>query len=445
MTVDEKISRVIAGMVSIDSFWGYLFSHMQRKCADESFDAAMGVYITERGTINLVYHKTMLNEVDDRTIQIILEHEGWHILNKHPLRRSKILSEFGVSFKDEPRPTNEAESIKYVTKGMFLRFLCDIYNIAADMVTNYIIHAPDVLDIKTAHGDNYPLVHASNAKYNLEDNKTVEYYFNELYKKNKDDQQSFMDDVESMLRSHEGWGVGAGEDKSLMESKVEAYIKKLVYDAYKHTRNRGNLPGDLRDLIDGILSPPQIPYYQMIKRLVRASRISKIKRSPTKFNKKRAYAFTMHKNGKMDFLPYPGTRKDETFKIVIGIDTSGSMSLPECLEGLSASKSIIENDPHCETTVLQCDTRVVAEYQIKRLSDIKADIYGRGGTTLAPMLKRAQELNCDVALIFTDAECDDFTQIPRSNMPKKVIWVIPHSANDAAIAGTGFIVRVDKK
>ena len=152
----------------------------------------------------------------------------------------------------------------------------------------------------------------------------------------------------------------------------------------------------------------------------------------------------MCKNGTMYFLPYPpGTRDDETFKIVIGIDASGSMVLPRYLKSLSAgSKSIIENDLRYETTVLHCDTRILAEYRIKKLDDIRPDIYG-GGTTLAPMLKRAQELNCDVALIFTDGLCDDFTQVPRADMPKKVIWVIPRGADDRYFAGTGSIIRID--
>lgn len=443
VTAEEKLSRAIAGMVNVDSFWGYLFSHVQRTCAPDDFKYAMGIGPTSRGTLELIYNKDMILQTDNKTIELILEHEGWHILDKHILRRAKMLDDFGLSVSDMNEETADKDKVlKVINKKLFIKFLCDIHNQAADMSVNYLINAPDSLNIKTENSDVYTLVHARNQDPPLEDNKSTEYYFIELYKKYKDKCEAV--GIGSLLDDHDGWDLGdTAEDNSLVSSKIESYIKKLVYNSYKHTRNRGNLPGKLKELIDSILSPPKIPYYQMIKRLIRASRISKIKRSPTKFNKKRSYAFYMHKNGKMDFLPYPGTRRDETFKLVIGIDTSGSMSGDACMEGLSASKSIIENDQNCYTTVLQCDTEVVEEYIIKKLSDIRFELKGRGGTRLAPMLKRAQELDCDVALIFTDAECEDFTKIPRSEMPKKVIWVIPHDANDSTIAGTGFIIRVD--
>lgn len=438
---DQKIARCVAGLIGIDSFWGYLFSHIKRTKSD--FDYMMGVGLNERGSIELFFNSDMVMSASDRTLQLVLEHEGWHILDKHIIRRAKILEEFGVSIKDMNAVADEeCKVIDVVNKKLFVKFLCNLHNAAADISVNYTISAPDILpDIKTKDGHEYTLIHAHNQDPPLEDGKSTEFYFIELYKRNKDKQEAI--NVGDLLGDHGGWELGDSENQSLVTSRLEAQIKKLVYDSYKHTRNRGNLPGKLKDMINEILSPPKIPYYQIIKKLVRASRLIKIQRSPTKLNKKRAYAFQMHKNGKLDFLPYPGHVKDTTFSIVVGTDTSGSMSLERCFEGLSACKNLIESDPSCKTTVLQCDTEILCEYVIKKLSDIKKEINGRGGTTLYPMLKRAKELDADVTLIFTDAECEDFTKIPKSEMPKKIIWVIPADANDRTIQGTGYIVRVN--
>ena len=187
VTAEEKLSRAIAGMVNVDSFWGYLFSHVQRTCAPDDFKYAMGIGPTSRGTLELIYNKDMILQTDNKTIELILEHEGWHILDKHILRRAKMLDDFGLSVSDMNEETADKDKVlKVINKKLFIKFLCDIHNQAADMSVNYLINAPDSLNIKTENSDVYTLVHARNQDPPLEDNKSTEYYFIELYKKYKD-------------------------------------------------------------------------------------------------------------------------------------------------------------------------------------------------------------------------------------------------------------------
>jgi predicted metal-dependent peptidase len=118
------------------------------------------------------------------------------------------------------------------------------------------------------------------------------------------------------------------------------------------------------------------------------------------------------------------------------------MSKDEILEGLGGCKNIIENDRHCRVTVIENDTKIHKEYEIKKLRDIQYKIKGRGGTTLQPGLERCRELRTDVTLCFTDAACDNINEVPRKLLPKKIIWVV-NSDNVSMIDKTGFIVRIN--
>jgi predicted metal-dependent peptidase len=117
----------------------------------------------------------------------------------------------------------------------------------------------------------------------------------------------------------------------------------------------------------------------------------------------------------------------------------------EILEGLSGVKNIIENDRYCYATVLEVDTVVEKEYDVKRIRDLQFNIKGRGGTTLFPGLERAKELNPDVVLAFTDGGCENINLIPRKLLPKKIIWVITGGGSASCVNETGFIVRIDDK
>ena len=179
--------------------------------------------------------------------------------------------------------------------------------------------------------------------------------------------------------------------------------------------------------------------------MIKGTRYSKFKRSLTKINRKRTYVFTLQGDDCIpEISPFPGKTRDMTFDICVLIDTSGSMSQDDVLEGLSGVKNIIENDRHCYTTVLEVDAAVEKEYQVKRLKDIQFNIKGRGGTTLTPGLERARELGCDVCLAFTDGYTENINMISRKRLPKKLIWVITSNGTADSVNQTGYIVKIWK-
>jgi predicted metal-dependent peptidase len=406
------MKNLIARFVLKYNYWGYLFSRVRRQ-AEKNLPSIMGVAPEPDGTICLYYNPPLVDGTDDANLTKVIEHEGMHLLNKHIPRLIKILS-------------NEPDTFKKGVKAQ-------IWNQAADCAVNQQAKFKDDFII---NGKHWPICLPSTMK--LPEGKLSEWYYLELLKNAK---------IVNMpsIGDHGKWkeNLKGVTDHDALARKVDQHVRRLVKESVKtFNKDRGRLPSHIAELIAANLAPPKAPYYQLIRKLVRGSRLSKFKRSPTRINRKRTYAFHLKGTGLPLISPFPGKSRDYTFNIVILIDTSGSMSNMDIAEGLSGVKNIIEKDRHCYVTVLEVDAGVEKEYECKRVRDIQFNVKGRGGTTLGPGLFRARELGCDVCLAFTDGYTENINQIPRKKLPKKTIWVINKGGTAQNINQTGFVVQI---
>jgi predicted metal-dependent peptidase len=310
-----------------------------------------------------------------------------------------------------------------------------VWNIAADCCVNESIHLKEIEIDKKLFPACLPEL------YNLPKNYSSEFYYYELLKNRK------IKFFTESPNSHEGWisEIKSIEDLLSLARKTDSFTKDIIKESVKNfNKSRGHLPCGLEELIKEALKPPQLPYYQIIRKLVKASRFSKYRRSFTKLNRKRTYLFCIGDKNIPQLCPFPGKTKDFTFRISILLDTSGSMSLENVLEGLSGIRDIIEKDRNCFVNIIECDAKVQKEYQVKKLRDIQMGICGRGGTTLFPGLERCKELDSDIVLVFTDGFCDNINEIPKRLLPKKIVWVLTKNGSDNDINKTGVIVRLKK-
>ena len=424
----EKIKNLIAKLTLRNQYWGYLFGRIGR-VASNSLPSIMGVSPTKDGSLQLNYNPELINNTEEVVIEKALEHEGIHVLNKHVSRLLRILA-------------NEMDEQKKVGKTK-------IYNIAADCAANQLMDMPHELII-----DGRPWTMCFPDLYDLPEKQTTEFYYEALYKKAEENKNSTGEGDEGIggeydqMDDHSEWDKVSSEvaDLNALSRKIDSKTQEIIRETLKSFNKRqGKLPAGLAELIDEILQPPKAPYYQIIRKLVKASRYSKFIRHHSKINRKRTYVFAIGDKNIPQISPFPGRTRDLSFDIVLILDTSGSMSKEDIMEGLSGIKNIIENDRYCKVTVLEIDTKIHKEYEVNRISDIQFDILGRGGTRMQPALERAKELNGDVTLCFTDGYCDAINQMKRTLFPKKIIWVIQEDNNGGTInsvKGTGFIVRV---
>ncbi|MHA1815241.1 MAG: VWA-like domain-containing protein [Candidatus Heimdallarchaeaceae archaeon] len=410
----ERIKQLIARFVLKYNYWGYLFARIRRRPAQ--FHSIMGVAPEKDGTISLYYNPALMEGTSDSEVIKVIEHEGMHLLNKHIPRFIRILA-------NEVNEKRKADKHK-------------IWNVAADCCVNEQIGLTEPVMI---NGKEWPPCLPEN--YGMPKKQVTEFYFYELLK-NAQKIPSY-----GALGDHEGWLKAAEgvSDLSSLSRKVDQHLQNIIRESVKNfSKERGRLPGYIADLIAGALEPPKAPYYQIIARLIRGTKLSKFKRSPTRINRKRVYTFHLKDKNLPLISPFPGKMRDLTFMIVVLVDTSGSMNQEDILEGLSGVKNIIEKDRHCYVVVLEVDTVVEKEYEVNRIKDIQFDVKGRGGTTLRPGLERARELMCDVCLAFTDGFTENINEIPRKALPKKIIWVIDQNGTAETLNQTGPVVRITK-
>jgi predicted metal-dependent peptidase len=421
--IDKRLKELIAKWVLKDDYWGFLFSRIRRK-PSKHIPSIMGIGAEYDGTLSLLYKPELVEGTADDQIHLIIEHEGMHVLNKHLVRTLKIIA-------DTPGGI----------KAFNLSGKSQILNIAQDCAINQQMKFPDSV---TVAGKPWPACHPK--KYDMPDNKSADWYYQELLKKAKKVNVNFSGG--EGFDDHKGWGEGEGmqgvADVNGLARKIDNHIGDIVKESLKNfNKERGSLPGHIAELIEQALAAPTVPYYQIIRRLVRGTRLSKFKRSFTRINRKRTYTFVIGNEECIpEISPFPGRTRDFTFFIVILIDTSGSQSTDDIIEALAGVKTMIENDKHCRCVVLENDTQVQKEYDVKKLRDIEFNVKGRGGTILQPGLERARQLGCDICLTFTDGYTDAVNQLPRKMLPKKTVFVIgERNSSDKALRGAGPIVR----
>lgn len=419
----ERIKTIITEFIFKDSYWGFLFSKINRKV--DLTVPTIGVCPEIDGTITLLYNPNFVDLCQEDFLSAVIEHEGMHILNNHIPRLLKIISD------EVDKQVKNSKTKKW--------------NIAADCAVNTLINIKKSYNLTNGH--KFEIQHPD--LYKLAVKKTAEFYYVNIPDQDGQGEGSGEAGEEGDLENiddHGSWikNISKVSDVGAMASRMQQYVEGIVEEAYENVRRKGNLPSYISQSIFEILKPPQIPYYQLIAKLVKGSRLAKYKRAYVRINKKRVYTFFIDQKNLPVISPFPGKSKDFTFNISVLLDTSGSMSKDDILEGLSGIKHIIEKDKDCRTTVIENDACIQKEYEIKRVKDIQFDIRGRGGTELFPGLSRCKELNTDVTLVFTDGAIDNVNEINRVLLPRKIIWVLTNDGYSNCIDRTGYIVRLPK-
>ena len=458
----ERFREILGNMILKSSYWGYLFGRISR-VPEKNFGSIMAVRPELNGTVTLMVDTSLMKDTSDDMMKIIIEHEGMHLLNKHIPRLLRL--------------TGHVEDKRQRSHRIA------IFGKAADCTVN---EQMDMLRELTIAGRTFTPLFPD--LFKLPSNKSTEFYFNKLLEQNpkpdpckcpfcggeiSDDpngnpsgggqEKGENGEEESSsgsggegekkecscggvgehdVGSHAEWTKADVADLNSLARNIDNYLRDIINDSAKNVKSRVDLPSHLEHLIDQALRPPQVPYYSIISKLVKASRLSRYKRCPTRVNRKRTYTLAI--DGIPIISPFPGRVRDYTFDIGVILDTSGSVSMDEIVEGLSGVKNIIEKDRYCKTWVIECDAQVQKVYEVNKIKDIQKKVKGRGGTVLLPALQKAKEMTVDVALVFTDGYCENLNRVPRKLLPRRIIWVISKDGSPRAVENTGVIVQLPK-
>ena len=190
-------------------------------------------------------------------------------------------------------------------------------------------------------------------------------------------------------------------EQKLVEKQVQHQMKETAEQTEKR---RGNIPGELADLISRLrnIEPPKFDWKGYLRRFVGNSSVSYTKKLRRKYNKR--------------YVENPGLKIKFKNNILVGVDTSGSVSNDELKEFMN--ELVHMHKTGHKITVAQCDTRLnsVEEFNPRKDWEIK----GRGGTSFQPVIDHFNERKGRyTALIYlTDGEA--YTP---ENCPHNTLWV----------------------
>ena len=190
-------------------------------------------------------------------------------------------------------------------------------------------------------------------------------------------------------------------DKKLVKKQVEHQLKETAEQTEK---KRGNIPGELAGLIERLryLEPASFDWKGYLKRFVGNSTITYTKKLRRKFNKR--------------YSGSPGLKIKFKNNILVGVDTSGSVSNDELKEFMN-ELAHMHKTGH-EITVAQCDTDIKSIEKFNPKKDWQVE--GRGGTEFQPVIDLFnKKKGLYTALIYlTDGEC-----YPPDDCPANTLWV----------------------
>ena len=200
-------------------------------------------------------------------------------------------------------------------------------------------------------------------------------------------------------------------EKKLIQKQMDRLLQECAEQTEK---KRGNIPGHISDyLIEANKNEaPKFNWRGYIRRFTGTSTKVFTKKIRRKENRR--------------YSDNPGLKIKMRQHMLLGIDTSGSVSNTELAEFMSEIKHI--HKCGVDITIIQCDTTIRSIEPYNGRDDIK--VHGRGGTLFDPVLEYYNSnLRKYTSLVyFTDGECTaDVT-------PKApVLWVLSErsSMNDS--------------
>ncbi|MBE6036082.1 MAG: hypothetical protein E7223_00445 [Clostridiales bacterium] len=154
-------------------------------------------------------------------------------------------------------------------------------------------------------------------------------------------------------------------------SVIKEFINASV--SMMDSEKRSRMPAHFESAIAEINKPPVLSWQAILKKYVGTIASSKTK-TRARLNRRQPHRFDLS-----------GEKPDTILKIVVAIDTSGSVEDEQVEQFFIEILGILAKRRH-EITVIECDDDIQKVYKIRTASDIPKTVSGRGGTSFTPVI-----------------------------------------------------------
>ena len=226
----------------------------------------------------------------------------------------------------------------------------------------------------------------------------------------------------------EDQGGGMSEDQIKSE---EATINAQVVMAVNSMKTEaGKLPANIKEIIDE-MKRSQIDWKDVLRRFVGGDQ-------PEGYSYRRPNRRQWYLNE----VVTPVSNKIGCGDIVVGIDTSGSVSSIELSHFLGELNAIAESSGAESVTIITCDYDVQGVVRYERGDQIEDIVCkGRGGTRVMPVFDYIAEnnINVDNFIYFTDMGIGDY---PQHDVGYPILWVSSDMRGEEAPIGETTYLKV---
>jgi predicted metal-dependent peptidase len=212
---------------------------------------------------------------------------------------------------------------------------------------------------------------------------------------------------------------GSAKQQAARQQAVDDIVVKAATQAKMSGEDPGNLPGDVKRLLDELVNP-KLPWRVILQNYMSAFA-------------KDDYTFSKPNRRFMPEFYLPSLHSEAVGEVAIAIDTSASVGKKEFTAFLSEINDIKTTLQPSLTTIIDFDTSIKNVYKLGQ-DDPMDDVTftGGGGTCLEPVFEFYKEEPPIVLVIFSDLYCNPIKEDP--GYP--VVWICVDNTNAKVNFGT---------
>jgi predicted metal-dependent peptidase len=154
-------------------------------------------------------------------------------------------------------------------------------------------------------------------------------------------------------------------------------VRRMVVEAWRSSG--GDVPEDIRPVVEGLLAPSPIPWRQVLRQFVATA--GRVGRATTWMRVHRRFGHDT-----------PGIRKRHRLNLLVGIDVSDSTDQPELREAFARELLRIARGREARITVLYATTRIRRIEMFTGNPQVVASVHGGGFTDLRPVFDHATSM-----------------------------------------------------
>lgn len=377
--------------INNEPFYGHFFTGLVKKITPQIDTLAVA---NHNGLVVLLINPTFWQEYLKNDVLKLgaIKHEILHIVFKHIFRH-----------------------------GDFKHKL--IFNVAADLVVNQYIKKEQLIE-GAVHLENFPnlglkkddhlkayydILMALYQKHTEKENPQTDH--EEQNKEDKSDEawqnlKKLLDQNNPNQQKHINW-----KDIEQLPSAEKEMLEGAINQALENTLNRlkpeeySKLPGELKRYLNGFERSliPIVNWKRLLRLFANSSRRTRIKNTLQRPSKR--------------YGTNPGVKVKKKQKILVAIDTSGSIDEHELKEFFKEIYHIWKQGS--EINIVECDVNIQNQYLYN--GKAPAVVKGGGGTSFeAPLQYAQQNYKPDALVYFTDG----YAPLPQTRCNAPILWLV---------------------